>query len=889
MSIRNKLIFILAIPLAALALVGALGFRGQSTDALRAAEAIDTNEVTEALNDAVGALGMERLALVDPSNPVLDAAAEESASTVPEVTDIRLAEAAAVARLHGIAEVEDAVVGVAADLQDARTAETAHLQVVALSELAAALRSARAEIPDALPTANSLSEVRALNLIVDLVDRQDAIWVDYLTAGEISDDLAQALASEATVGALLREQVLDTAPELHTASLLTSLASPADVAMGRLAADAIARHGRGEAPVERAEVLETLRGSRDDWNEHVAWLQQDVASGLADRSVEANDRQNLYALLGTLGLLVLFGLIYVVYRSVVHPLNRLLEGAQRVAGDRLPSAVASLRELGSDDDITIEPLPATGNDELTSVVTAFNDVQFTAFDLAVEQARSRRNIAETFVNLGRRNQKLLQRMLGVISDLETDEKSPDKLEQLFHLDHMATRMRRNAESLLVVAGTATPRQWSQPVPAEAVVRGALAEVQDYQRIEVLRIEDAPITGAAVADISHLLAELLENALQYSSPETRVRISAQRVHGDYRIVISDDGFGMTPDELADHNLLISQPPRPDEAPTRFLGLFVVGHLADRHGIQVVLVEGTTGGTDARITLPAALTSEMIDAPSERHEIAASHDAGTATAQLPVTEQRVDETRLPDEPQLPAEPQPVSSDRPAIAAPATLADALGDGTNLDQAFRSLTNSPTPPHTTPPQATPPPASPATAAEFAAPIAPTDPAPTPGLPQRQPGATAGIDFGDLPELRPVSVPTDASLPMPEATPAPVAPSSTQHTPSAQAPAMQAPTVPEAPVAAHAPALAPNVASPATPPPVAAGDLPVRTPRETLARYGGLPEAPRESVGEGPTDPRDLSNRAAAVSSNFASFQSAVDRSGSHSDAERPSQTPPR
>ncbi len=596
MSIRSKLIMMLAIPLAALALVGALGFRGQSAAANEASTALGDDSVVQGINTAIKAIGAERLATV-AGTPA------DELDEIRAATDVSLAVAAENAATENLPGVQAAVTNAANQLTGARSQAALVDQVVDMNSTTDELRSIRSRVTVDYPSSDSFAEATSIDLAVDIADRQDAIWLEYVAADTITADLAERLTAETVATELLRDQIIEIAPEAHITPLNASLASDADGNVERAGIEALGRFERGEAPLADGPTLEAVTASHLDWYGHAVMLQDDVSANLAQRAADAESRQNLFALLGTLGLLVLFGLIYVVYRSVVRPLNDLLDGAERVASDRLPSVVSELRTIGSSDaNVSLEPLPRQTDDELGSLVDAFNDVQLTAFDLAVEQARSRRNIAEMFVNLGRRNQKLLQRMLHVLSDLEQDEKDGDKLERLFELDHMTTRMRRNAESLLVVAGTKTPRQWAKPVPAADVVRSALAEVQEYQRVDVANLADAPMAGNAVTDVTHLLAELLENSLQFSDPESRVTVSARWHDEGYRIVVSDQGFGMSDEELAEHNSLIANPPPPDQAPTRFLGLFVVGHLAARHGISVVLSDGTVAGTDARITIP-----------------------------------------------------------------------------------------------------------------------------------------------------------------------------------------------------------------------------------------------------------------------------------------------
>jgi anti-sigma regulatory factor (Ser/Thr protein kinase) len=248
------------------------------------------------------------------------------------------------------------------------------------------------------------------------------------------------------------------------------------------------------------------------------------------------------------------------------------------------------------------------------VAVALNSVQTSAADLAVEQALLRRNIADSFVNLGRRNQNLLGRQIDSITQMERDEADPDNLERLFALDHLATRMRRNAESLLLLGGLDPHRQWSAPVPLIEVIRGALGEVEEYQRVSIRNLDEALVSGSAAADVTHMLAELIENALRFSPPTRDVEIVGRAVPGDYSLAIIDAGLGMTDEELERSNRRLSGQESFTVAPSRYLGHYVVGVQAARLGVQVHLQRSPGSGITARITLGDVLTEADADVPT-----------------------------------------------------------------------------------------------------------------------------------------------------------------------------------------------------------------------------------------------------------------------------------
>jgi hypothetical protein len=234
----------------------------------------------------------------------------------------------------------------------------------------------------------------------------------------------------------------------------------------------------------------------------------------------------------------------------------------------------------------------------------------------------RRNIADSFVNLGRRNQNLLSRQLDFITELERNETDPDALASLFRLDHLATRMRRNAESLLVLAGIDPPRKWAAPVRLNDVIRAALSEIEDYQRVTVVAVEPATVIGSAAAGLAHLLAELMENAVTFSAPDQTVEVRGRSLsEGGYMLAVIDQGLGMSPDELEAANRRLAGTESFTIAPSKYLGHYVTGNLASRHGITVRLQSSAVGGLvggggiTATIALPPALltTEPTTDTP------------------------------------------------------------------------------------------------------------------------------------------------------------------------------------------------------------------------------------------------------------------------------------
>jgi signal transduction histidine kinase len=324
----------------------------------------------------------------------------------------------------------------------------------------------------------------------------------------------------------------------------------------------------------------------------------------------AEARQIWFGALAVLALLAAIALTLQVSRSITRPLRSLTSQAKDMAEHRLPTAVLDILETPLGNDVHaphVEPVAVTTRDEVADVTAALNTVQESALDLAVEQAVLRRNIADSFVNLGRRNQNLLGRQLDFITELESNETDSTTLASLFRLDHLATRMRRNAESLLVLAGIEPPRTWAVPVRLNDVARAALGEVQDYHRVRVRWLEPATIVGSVAADLAHLIAELLENALTFSPPDYHVEIWGRRgrERGGYELAIIDAGLGMVRADLDQANRRLAGTESFTVAPSKYLGHYVAGSLAARHGIEIRLEPTPGHGITASIGLPPDL--------------------------------------------------------------------------------------------------------------------------------------------------------------------------------------------------------------------------------------------------------------------------------------------
>jgi hypothetical protein len=335
-------------------------------------------------------------------------------------------------------------------------------------------------------------------------------------------------------------------------------------------------------------------------------LLEDVIGQSGDLSATAqrDALRNALIIAAILGIALLALLL--VARSMGRPLQQLRAGAIEIAQNRLPEAVQRLRTTERGElDVRVEPIGIDSRDEIGQVAQAVDDIQEVAVRLASEQSALRRSIGDMFTNLARRSQTLIDRQLELIDDLERNETDPETLEHLFRLDHLATRMRRNAEDLIVLSGADPGRHWVQPMTVVDVVRAAAAEVEEYQRVELLPLADLEVAGHVAVDIIHLLAELIENATAFSPPNTKVQIAGQAVPHGYVIEVEDRGLGMSDEELIQANARLANPPEIDFALSRVLGLYVVGRLGQRHGIKVQLRHSWYGGVTALTLLPNAL--------------------------------------------------------------------------------------------------------------------------------------------------------------------------------------------------------------------------------------------------------------------------------------------
>jgi len=374
-------------------------------------------------------------------------------------------------------------------------------------------------------------------------------------------------------------------------------------------------HGSGlTAPLWYTNMSATIDGARK--------VADGLVANITDRASTLRSQATRNLLITSFVALVLLFLVLListlVARSLTRPLRKLRADALDVAGHRLPEMVRRLSQSeGSDESVDIEPIGVTSTDEIGEVARAFDQVHREAVRLAADEAMLRGNLNAMFINLSRRSQSLIERQLSLIDSLEQSEQDSGRLSSLFRLDHLATRMRRNSENLLVLAGHEVTRRWSQPVPLVDVLRAAISEIEQYERV-VLNVQPGiVVVGQAVNDVVHLVAEIVENATTFSPEDTQVYVSGQPLSsGGVLLDITDNGVGISDQEMSHANWRLDNPPVVDVAVSRRMGLFVVGRLAARHGVRVRLRHAQVGGLTALIWLPDTVAAPEVAPPLGR---------------------------------------------------------------------------------------------------------------------------------------------------------------------------------------------------------------------------------------------------------------------------------
>ncbi|MGI5167764.1 nitrate- and nitrite sensing domain-containing protein [Spirillospora sp. CA-253888] len=521
----------------------------------------------------------------------------------------------------------------------------------------------------------------AMSRAREFLSRQDALLSGALAAGRMT---AAERGEFAQLSGAQRFLFADTAPNLPSDALnrYRALADSTEFARLRKFEDQIIRgadtvrpprqqSGQAAARASRAPIASpdaaVWRSTVDTANHRLYTFEDALLTEISKRAEDiAIGVFSKLAIAGGLGLLtvVASALIAVgLARRLLYECRTLASRVTDFARHRLPVLSEQVRE-GKPVDPAAEPRDDFYRiNEIREISESFTATRDAVLVAAAREIAARRGLSEVFVNLARRNQALLHRQLSLLDTMERRTEDPAELADLFRLDHLATRMRRHAEGLVILAGKSSGRGWRRSVPLVDVVRGAVAEVEDYPRVRVQPLPRIALVGTAVADVMHLLAELVENATTFSPPQAPVQVSGHAVGNGFAIEIEDRGLGMTEEAVRTANARLADPPDFDPSDSAQLGLFVVARLARRHDIKVTLRPSPYGGTTAIALLPGDLITEHPDGDLTLRR---------GTGPMPALAQRG------GGPARPAAPQPgvvrlvAEPDGPAPAPPAPAAD-------------------------------------------------------------------------------------------------------------------------------------------------------------------------------------------------------------------------
>ncbi|CAM5344924.1 hypothetical protein SROCM77S_01605 [Streptomyces rochei] len=633
-------------------------------------------EVRAPVGEALAALQAERRAAVhrvtDPSAVPGDDYRELTARTDRAVAELRLGDR------HTVADSGELPTGVA------RRLETFVTGAEGLGPLRAAVLAGDADwkeaygrytaaIAAAFPVGGALSGVQDADrgsearVLVEFarageaLAQEDALLAGVTRADGLADDRLRLFTGAVDRRRTLTESAVADLRGSERAAWRDLAADGAHATVRAAEDDVLAPDSGGPAPGSAAPV------SR--WDEAHARVRDGMRAIELDAGRHVADRADPFTrgVLTPAGAAVLLGLLAVaaslvisvrIGRGLVVELVGLRDGALEIARHRLPEAMRRLR-AGEEVDVDAEaPQGPPAEDEAGQVAEALDTVHRAALRAAVERAELAGGISGVFVNLARRSQILVHRQLSLLDRMERRSDDPNELSDLFRLDHLTTRMRRHAESLIILSGAAPGRAWRMPVSLTDVVRAAVSEVEDYARVEVRHLPEASVVGAAVADLTHLIAELIENAAQFSPPHTRVRVTGEPVGNGYVVEVEDRGLGMGRETLAEANRRIARSEALDLFDSDRLGLFVVSRLAARHDIKVHLKTSPYGGTTAVVLLPTGLLDDGTPGrPSGAAPLASPPEfAGYGSVPAPVGH---------------PEPVPVPAGRPALAVSAPAA--------------------------------------------------------------------------------------------------------------------------------------------------------------------------------------------------------------------------
>ncbi len=593
MSIRTKLLAIALLPLLATVVLAITVFSAQSVVASEASSTLDQFRQRRALTEASVAIGGE----------LMDAARGARQPDAENAVDRSL-----VAEADFSLEVKSSMNRAAVLVSKAR--------LLAPEEAWRSYEAAIADLTDAA-AANETTfgsfevadNANAVDAVANLIATSDHAWVQFAQLGggavppqQLTEVAALFASSEDARSQVRRLGSGETSDTIQTTLRLTESMT----GFKRTALESL--YSVNLRLVTPEEGLAAAADYRERWIAAYERTASSLSFQIDQEQSQARRNQILSGLGGILALALIGSLGLIVHRSITSPMQALLDGTDRLTGETLPAMMAQMRTADSEDSLPAPPeLERRSADEIGDLVNSFNDIGRLTHRLATKQLAIQENAAETLFALGERQARQLDRLLLGLNSLEIDERNIALLARLGELDHLASTIRRNAQSLIVLGGDYTERPWSRPVGLEKVARASVANVEAYDRVTLSDLVPGFIHGVAASDVQHILAELIENSLKFSGERTRVVVEGFWSGERYVLIVSDDGSGMSSAEISVNNRLLATVPRLDEAPIIKMGLSVVGLLAARHGIEVSLTP-KDHGVNAVVTLPPNLLTK-----------------------------------------------------------------------------------------------------------------------------------------------------------------------------------------------------------------------------------------------------------------------------------------
>ncbi|MEV6345751.1 nitrate- and nitrite sensing domain-containing protein [Actinoplanes sp. NPDC051851] len=637
LPIWSKLGLIMLVPTVATIIVGVNGLVDHIDEADNAERARTLSALSEASGGLVDHLQAERaygmmVALAKDNNEGAAAVKKATALYTAEHTEVDAANQPYAQQRAALEDVPDKVSQSLSRLDNNLADLAAYRSQVANGDQSADsvqktygqliddlldVRDAAAQLASDSTLSDNLRTVAAVAQAKEYVSEQRYIGHQVLAAKDFNNSLRQDFLETQTGQALAEATLNQVGTQADIDLYNDTVSGRAEEAATNLTTPLAALQGANTTniPFTTDSWESAMSGYNDLFRQVEEKLDAQILTEATDLRNETNRRVFLETslLLGMLLLAILFA--WLVARSMARSLRELRQGALAVAQFGLPHAVSRLRDPSLSASLTpaqvadqiAEPLPVRSRDEFGQVTEAFNAVHLEAVRTAAEQAALRASVATMFVNLARRSQILVDRLIGHLDRLERGEEDPDRLAELFQLDHLATRMRRNDENLLVLAGADSTRVQREPAALIDVLRAAQSEVEHYTRIEFGVIDrEIEVAAHAVNDMVHLVAELFDNATAFSPPNSNVLVEARRVGENALLTVEDHGIGISREQLRDLNERLANPPTVDVAVSRMMGLVVVARLANRHSVRVELRPADRErGTVAEVGLPVSV--------------------------------------------------------------------------------------------------------------------------------------------------------------------------------------------------------------------------------------------------------------------------------------------